>query len=226
MRHLFNALKEHWQIYLGLFLGLIIGLLVGVGFADWKSLVKAFDSKVTDWISSLSTLFGVLIAVNGIYSWKRQKEPEAISDLITSIDVLYVSFLKLIDDIVKKSPKTKSSHPRFQEKIIQSIILEEIKNIFIPFGHFRAKYKLFLIIYSSRKDLSSIKSTYNDIRSNLHQIYEDSKLVTEIFYDLFSPEKQDSAYEALSFTNTTQSLDQLGKTLIKLNQLKKDLMKM
>lgn len=49
MRHLFNALKEHWQIYVGLLLGLIIGLLVGIGFADWKSLVKGLDSKVTDW---------------------------------------------------------------------------------------------------------------------------------------------------------------------------------
>ena len=226
MKNLFYALKEHWQIYVGLLLGLIIGLLVGVGFTDWKSLVKGFDSKVTDWISSLSTLFGVLIAVNGIHSWKKQKEPEAISDLITSIDVLYVSVLKLIDDIVKKSPKTKSSHPMFQEKIIQSIILEEIKNIFIPFGHFRAKYKLFLIIYSSRKDLSSIKSTYNHIRSNLNQIYEDSKLVTEIFYDLFSPKKQDSTYEKLCWTNTTQSLVQLDEILIQLNQLKKYLMKM
>ena len=76
MRHLFNALKEHWQIYLGLFLGLVIGLLVGVGFADWKSLVKAFDSKVTDWISSLSTLLGVCIAWVAANSWKQQKMPD------------------------------------------------------------------------------------------------------------------------------------------------------
>lgn len=226
MRHLFNALKEHWQIYIGLLLGLIIGLLVGVGFADWKSLVKGFDSKVTDWISSLSTLFGVLIAANGIHSWKKQKEPEAISDLITSIDVLYVSILKLIDDIVKKSPKTKYSCSMFEEKIIRSIILKEIENIFIPFGQFRAKYKFFLIIYSYRKELNSIKPIYKDIRSGLNQVYDDSKIVIDRFNDIFSPDKKDSTIDKLIFTNTTESLVILEKILTYLNQLKHQLMKM
>jgi hypothetical protein len=89
MRHLFNALKEHWQIYLGLFLGLVIGLLVGVGFADWKSLVKGFDSKVTDWISSLSTLFGIVIAIVGFNSWRTQK--------YFDLEIKYLETLKTIE---------------------------------------------------------------------------------------------------------------------------------
>lgn len=64
MKNLFYALKEHWQIYVGLLLGLIIGLLVGIGFTDWKSLVKGLDSKVTDWVMSLCTI-GILIG-----TWK------------------------------------------------------------------------------------------------------------------------------------------------------------
>lgn len=85
MRHLFNALKEHWQIYLGLFLGLVIGLLVGVGFADWKSLVKAFDFKVTDWISSLSTLIIMCFTAVGVMSWKKQKTPDLKSKVAKNI---------------------------------------------------------------------------------------------------------------------------------------------
>ena len=85
MRHLFNALKEHWQIYVGLLLGLIIGLLVGVGFADWKSLVKAFDSKVTDWISAISTVIGVYVAWRVAQSWKQQKIPDLKKKLLEDI---------------------------------------------------------------------------------------------------------------------------------------------
>ena len=73
MKNLFYALKEHWQIYVGLLLGLIIGLLVGIGFTDWKSLVKGLDSKVTDWISSLSTLFGIVVAIIGFNNWRKEK---------------------------------------------------------------------------------------------------------------------------------------------------------
>lgn len=98
MRHLFNALKEHWQIYVGLLLGLIIGLLVGVGFADWKSLVKAFDSKVTDWISSLSTLFGIVVAIIGFNNWRKEKkadlEREIFKDLINFNKDIYLAELK------------------------------------------------------------------------------------------------------------------------------------
>lgn len=85
MRHLFNALKEHWQIYVGLLLGLTIGLLVGVGFADWKSLVKGLDSKVTDWISAISTVIGVYVAWRVAQSWKQQKIPDLKKKLLDDI---------------------------------------------------------------------------------------------------------------------------------------------
>lgn len=92
MRHLFNALKKHWQIYLGLFLGLVIGLLVGVGFADWKSLVKAFDSKVTDWIMSLCTI-GILIGTWKAASYAKKAAHQAKIQnnnvIVSKIDDLY-----------------------------------------------------------------------------------------------------------------------------------------
>lgn len=92
MRHLFNALKEHWQIYVGLLLGLIIGLLVGVGFADWKSLVKAFDSKVTDWIMSLCTI-GILIGTWKAASYAKKAAHQARIQnnnvIVSKIDDLY-----------------------------------------------------------------------------------------------------------------------------------------
>ena len=92
MKHLFNALKEHWQIYLGLFLGLVIGLLVGVGFADWKSLVKAFDSKVTDWIMSLCTI-GILIGTWKAASYAKKAAHQAKIQnnnvIVSKIDDLY-----------------------------------------------------------------------------------------------------------------------------------------
>ena len=85
MRHLFNALKVHWQIYVGLLLGLIIGLLVGIGFADWKSLVKGLDSKVTDWISAISTVIGVYVAWRVAQSWKQQKAPDLKKKLLDDL---------------------------------------------------------------------------------------------------------------------------------------------
>ena len=92
MRHLFNALTEHWQIYVGLLLGLIIGLLVGVGFADWKSLVKAFDSKVTDWIMSLCTI-GILIGTWKAASYAKKAAHQAKIQnnnvIVSKIDDLY-----------------------------------------------------------------------------------------------------------------------------------------
>lgn len=92
MRHLFNALKEHWQIYVGLLLGLIIGLLVGVGFADWKSLVKGLDSKVTDWIMSLCTI-GILIGTWKAASYAKKAAHQARIQnnnvIVSKIDDLY-----------------------------------------------------------------------------------------------------------------------------------------
>lgn len=85
MKYLFYALKEHWQIYVGLLLGLIIGLLVGVGFTDWKSLIKGLDSKVTDWISSLSTLIIMCFTAVGVMSWKKQKTPDLKSKVAKNI---------------------------------------------------------------------------------------------------------------------------------------------
>lgn len=94
MKHLFNALKEHWQIYVGLLLGLIIGLLVGIGFTDWKSLVKGFDSKVTDWISAISTAVGICIAWRAAQSWKQQKAPDLKKKLLDDmIDFGRVCFI-------------------------------------------------------------------------------------------------------------------------------------
>lgn len=92
MKYLFNALKEHCQIYLGLFLGLVIGLLVGVGFADWKSLVKGLDSKVTDWIMSLCTI-GILIGTWKAASYAKKAAHQARIQnnnvIVSKIDDLY-----------------------------------------------------------------------------------------------------------------------------------------
>lgn len=92
MRHLFTALKEHWQIYVGLLLGLIIGLLVGIGFTDWKSLVKGLDSKVTDWVMSLCTI-GILIGTWNAASYAKKAAHQAKIQnnnvIVSKIDDLY-----------------------------------------------------------------------------------------------------------------------------------------
>ena len=102
MKHLFTALKEHWQIYLGLFLGLVIGLLVGVGFADWKSLVKGFDSKVTDWVMSLCTI-GILIGTwkAAAYAKKAAHQAQVQNNnvIISKIDDMQSELIRDIDNI-------------------------------------------------------------------------------------------------------------------------------
>lgn len=122
MRHLFNALKEHWQIYLGLFLGLVIGLLVGVGFADWKSLVKGFDSKVTDWISSLSTLLGVYIAWVAANSWKQQKAPDLKKKLLDDI----IDFGRVCFIYSNNPQKYLDSLPESKVEILRHMLIIDI----------------------------------------------------------------------------------------------------
>lgn len=101
MKHLFNALKEHWQIYVGLLLGLIIGLLVGVGFADWKSLVKGLDSKVTDWIMSLCTI-GILIGTWKAASYAKKAAHQARIQnnnvIVSKIDDVYKELRKEFEE--------------------------------------------------------------------------------------------------------------------------------
>ena len=112
MRHLFNALKEHWQIYVGLLLGLIIGLLVGIGFADWKSLVKGLDSKVTDWISAISTVIGVYVAWRVAQSWKQQKAPDLKK--------------KLLDDLIDFGRVCLDSLPESKVEILRHVSIIDI----------------------------------------------------------------------------------------------------
>ena len=143
MRHLFNALKKYWQIYVGLLLGLIIGLLIGVAFADWKSLVKAFDSKVTDWISSLSTLFGVLIAANGIHSWKKQKEPEVIAGVIESIAALHLSINDLTKKYEKKLLEIKDKDKNKTDQNMRELIHNGLYDLLTPYS----KLKSYIVQY-------------------------------------------------------------------------------
>lgn len=93
MRHLFYALKEHWQIYLGLFLGLVIGLLVGVGFVDWNALIDGrLQVKVTDWIMAGCTFFVLIGTWNAAGYAKKAAHQAQIQNnnaIVSKIDDLY-----------------------------------------------------------------------------------------------------------------------------------------
>lgn len=175
MRHLFNALKEHWQIYLGLFLGLVIGLLVGIGFADWKSLVKAFDSKVTDWISSLSTLLGVCIAWVAANSWKQQKMPDFKKKLLDDL----LSFEKLFFVYLYNLEKLKNNRNLFEIESISSLAVLEIDFESAKFFDYTLSTKLL-------EKLEEMSKTLNKIFSQEENLSIDDKELISILRELIS----------------------------------------
>lgn len=175
MRHLFNALKEHWQIYLGLFLGLVIGLLVGIGFADWKSLVKAFDSKVTDWISSLSTLLGVCIAWVAANSWKQQKMPDFKKKLLDDL----LSFEKLFFVYLYNLEKLKNNRNLFEIESISSLAVLEIDFESAKFFDYTLSTKLL-------EKLEEMWKTLNKIFSQEENLSIDDKELSSILRELIS----------------------------------------
>lgn len=175
MIHLFNALKEHWQIYVGLLLGLIIGLLVGVGFADWKSLVKGFDSKVTDWISSLSTLLGVCIAWVAANSWKQQKMPDFKKKLLDDL----LSFEKLFFVYLYDLEKLKNNRKLFEIESISSLAVLEIDFESARFFDYTLSTKLL-------KKLEEMSKTLNKIFSQEEHLSIDDKELSSILRELIS----------------------------------------
>ena len=56
------------------------------------------DVKITDWISSLSTLFGIIVAIIGFNNWKNEKkidlERDIFRDLINFNKDIYIARLK------------------------------------------------------------------------------------------------------------------------------------
>lgn len=175
MKYLFYALKEHWQIYVGLLLGLIIGLLVGVGFTDWKSLVKGFDSKVTDWINSLSTLLGVCIAWVAANSWKQQKMPDFKKKLLDDL----LSFEKLFFVYLYDLEKLKNNRKLFEIESISSLAVLEIDFESARFFDYTLSTKLL-------KKLEEMSKTLNKIFSQEEYLSIDDKELSSILRELIS----------------------------------------
>ena len=162
MKYLFNALKEHCQIYLGLFLGLVIGLLVGVGFADWKSLVKGLDSKVTDWISSISAFLGMFftggilfISAKVAKSWKEQKTPDAKSAIVENL----ITYDSIINHLMVEFNHTENTI-RY-EKILTTYI-----SLFNQLSIIESSIIKFYFFDSTEK--KEIDNLYLDLRNSLN----------------------------------------------------------
>lgn len=162
MKHLLNSLKEHGQIYLGLFLGLVIGLLVGVGFADWKSLVKGLDSKVTDWISSISAFLGMFftggilfISAKVAKSWKEQKTPDAKSAIVENL----ITYDSIINHLMVEFNHTENTI-RY-EKILTTYI-----SLFNQLSIIESSIIKFYFFDSTEK--KEIDNLYLDLRDSLN----------------------------------------------------------
>ena len=222
MRHLFNALKKYWQIYVGLLLGLIIGLLIGVAFADWKSLVKAFDSKVTDWISSLSTLFGVLIAANGIHSWKKQKEPEVIAGVIESIAALHLSINDLTKKYEKKLLEIKDKDKNKTDQNMRELIHNGLYDLLTPYSKVKSYIVQYKILSIKTDNLSPI---FSNIKNEFDEIFYSSAIYRK-FNDLSSKEKSTSekAIKEIKKTKThKEQIELLMNISRNLNKIKENI---
>lgn len=237
MKYLFYALKEHWQIYVGLLLGLIIGLLVGVGFTDWKSLVKGLDSKVTDWVMSLCTI-GILIGTwkAAAYAKKAAHQAQVQNNniIISKIDDMQSELTRDINNITtsvnaldSKCKMIIDESSIYPNVIYSSYIYEILKtikdltklnndvNIY--------KYRLFLINIIKFKYFNNL----TDFFENLHDYYgrfkeiekglkgnmDDMKRFTENAKDLISELRKDIDLYFSTKSKLSESIDNKYKEL-------------
>lgn len=237
MKYLFYALKEHWQIYVGLLLGLIIGLLVGVGFTDWKSLVKGFDSKVTDWVMSLCTI-GILIGTwkAAAYAKKAAHQAQVQNNniIISKIDDMQSELTRDINNITTSVNALDSKCKMIIDKssiypnVIYSSdiyeILKTIKDLTKLNNEVNIyKYRLFLINIIKFKYFNDL----TDFFENLHDYYgifkeiekglkgnmDDMERFTENAKDLISELRKDIDLYFSTKSKLSESIDNKYKEL-------------
>jgi uncharacterized 23.2 kDa protein in int-C1 intergenic region len=237
MKNLFYALKEHWQIYVGLLLGLIIGLLVGIGFADWKSLVKGFDSKVTDWVMSLCTI-GILIGTWKAAAYAKKAAHQAqvqnnniiiskiddmqseltrdINNITTSVNDLDSKCKSIIDNLpINFNVIYSSDIDKILKKIRDLTKLNDEMNIY--------KYRLFLIHIIDFKDFNNLTDFFDnlqdydgefkEIEKGLKENMDDTKRFTENAKDLISELRKDIDLYFSTKSKLSESIDNKYKEL-------------
>lgn len=237
MKNLFYALKEHWQIYVGLLLGLIIGLLVGIGFTDWKSLVKGLDSKVTDWVMSLCTI-GILIGTWKAAAYAKKAAHQAqvqnnniiiskiddmqseltrdINNITTSVNDLDSKCKSIIDNLpINFNVIYSSDIDKILKKIRDLTKLNDEMNIY--------KYRLFLIHIIDFKDFNNLTDFFDnlqdydgefkEIEKGLKENMDDTKRFTENAKDLISELRKDIDLYFSTKSKLSESIDNKYKEL-------------
>ena len=237
MKNLFYALKEHWQIYVGLLLGLIIGLLVGIGFTDWKALVKGLDSKVTDWVMSLCTI-GILIGTWKAAAYAKKAAHQAqvqnnniiiskiddmqseltrdINNITTSVNDLDSKCKSIIDNLpINFNVIYSSDIDKILKKIRDLTKLNDEMNIY--------KYKLFLIHIIDFKDFNNLTDFFDnlqdydgefkEIEKGLKGNMDDTKRFTENAKDLISELRKDIDLYFSTKSKLSESIDNKYKEL-------------
>lgn len=237
MKNLFYALKEYWQIYVGLLLGLIIGLLVGIGFTDWKSLVKGLDSKVTDWVMSLCTI-GILIGTWKAAAYAKKAAHQAqvqnnniiiskiddmqseltrdINNITTSVNDLDSKCKSIIDNLpINFNVIYSSDIDKILKKIRDLTKLNDEMNIY--------KYRLFLIHIIDFKDFNNLTDFFDnlqdydgefkEIEKGLKENMDDTKRFTENAKDLISELRKDIDLYFSTKSKLSESIDNKYKEL-------------
>lgn len=121
------------KIYLYATIYFIVGLLIGILVLIVKVEPNFINSKLSDWISSLSSLvvsiFTIMLymtAKKTAVSWREQREPEAVKKIIKSL----ISFSQLSFRLKQQKNITQNDFQNYRDKF------EEIEPSLIYLFHF------------------------------------------------------------------------------------------
>lgn len=132
-------------------------------------------AKITDWISSLSTLLGVCIAWVAANSWKQQKMPDFKKKLLDDL----LSFEKLFFVYLYNLEKLKNNRNLFEIESISSLAVLEIDFESAKFFDYTLSTKLL-------EKLEEMSKTLNKIFSQEEHLSIDDKELNSILRELIS----------------------------------------
>lgn len=128
------------------------------------------DVKITDWISSLSTLFGIAVAIIGFNNWRKEKkvdlEREIFKDLINFNKDIYLAKLKYTE--------LKDNKNQFNE--ISDFLNNQLN---ISFNNIRASVRFYL--YFTKKEQKNehidmkqfTEKTIDPLYKELHSLHNE-----------------------------------------------------
>jgi hypothetical protein len=195
-----NNWKFHFLIYVLLF---VSGLVAGQAFSFNGDLLEKI-TKVTALVSSLVTMFGVLVAFNAFNSWKSQYKNAKLDSIIDRLEDSFVHFQQSVgryycDTLMlakcEARAGTTESYEALNEKMLHSkneyfdkrisysfaySKLERHLN-FQPINAIEPNFLMSRVVVINQSAFSIY--TAADIHESDQRLFDNDKLISELFSD-------------------------------------------